>query len=77
MNKKLVGAILSGTAFILYYVILFAVFVYAGFITADMPVSIFLIISFLLLIPLVGIVLALVLRIREIQNGEEEEAEKY
>ena len=77
MNKKLIGAILSGAAFIIYYVVLFGVFVYFDFITDDMPVSIFLIICFLLMIPLTGIIIALVLRIREIQEGEEEEASKY
>jgi hypothetical protein len=75
--KKLWGAILSAIVFILYFGLLIFFFTMAEILTGDLPLPVFAIISFLLLIPLVGIVTALVLRVREIQGGEEEEAKKY
>lgn len=75
--KKLWGAILSAIVFILYFGLLIFFFTIAEVLTGDLPIFVFMIIAFLLLIPLVGIVSALVLRIRELKGGEEEEAKKY
>ena len=76
-KKKLWGAILSALAFILYFGLLLAIFTVAGITTQDLPLPFFILVIFFLTIPLVGITVALILRIKEIKNGEEEEAKKY
>ena len=77
MNKKLWGAIISASVFILYFGSLFLFFTAAGIFTKDFPLPLFFIILLFLSIPLVGIILALVFRVKEIKSGEEEEAIKY
>ena len=76
-KKKLWGAIISGLIFIIYFGVLFLLFTFTGIFTGDIPFPIFIIMMTFLFIPLVGIVLALVFRVREINNGEEEESKKY
>ena len=76
-RKKLFGAIASAAVFIVYFGIIFLVFFAAGVSTGDLPISIFILVCFFLLIPLIGIIAALISRIEEIKSGEEEEAEKY
>ena len=76
-TKKLLGAILSGIVFILYFGLLIFFFTMAEILTGDLPFLVYVILTFFLLLPLVGIVTALVLRIQEIRGGEEEEAKKY
>ena len=77
MNKKLIGAILSALAFIIYYGVLFFIFVYASIQDGNVPIPIFIIFIVFLLIPMVGVSAAFILRIQELKNGEEEEASKY
>ena len=76
-HKKLWGAILSGIVFIVYFGLLIFFFTMAEVLTGDLPFLVYAIMTFFLLLPLVGIVTALVLRIQEIRGGEEEEAKKY
>jgi len=77
MNKKLWGAIVSASVFILYFGSLFLIFTLAGITTKDLPLPLFFIILLFLAIPLIGIILALIFRIKEINSGEEEDAKKY
>ncbi len=76
-KKKLWGAILSGGLFVLYFAFFFIVFTFAGVLTGDIPLVALIITMIILLIPLFGISLALIMRVREIKGGEEEEAKKY
>ena len=78
MNKnKLWGAIISASVFILYFGSLFILFTYAGVSTGDLPLPLFIVISLFIVLPLVGIILALVFRVKELKSGEEEESKKY
>ncbi len=78
MKKRLLGAILSGIFFVVYFSILLSFIIYTQFISTDkMPFIIFIIILLACLIPLIGIIYVLFSRVREIQRGEEEEAKKY
>ncbi len=76
-KKKLLGAILSGGFIIIYFGALFLLFTYLGITTKDIPLPLFIVMIIFLLIPLIGIIIALISRIEEINNGEEEESKKY
>ena len=76
-KKKLLGAILSGVAMILYLLFILIFFTYTGFMEGDVPLPAFIIITIGILLPLIGISIALIFRIKEIKKGEEEEAKKY
>ena len=77
-SKKIWGAALAGLSVILYYGILLWVIISADFHADDkMPMSILIIIIGAFLIPIVGVLIALMIRLQEIQSGEEEEAKKY
>ena len=78
MNKnKLWGAIISSSVLILYFGFLFILFTYASVSTGDIPLLLFIVLSLFIALPLVGIILALVFRVKELKSGEEEEAKKY
>ena len=78
MNKnKLWGAIISASVLILYFGFLFILFTYASISTGDIPLLLFIVLSLFIALPLVGIILALVFRVKELKSGEEEEAKKY
>ena len=78
MNKnKLWGAIISASVLILYFGFLFILFTYASVSTGDIPLMLFIVLSLFIAFPLVGIILALVFRVKELKSGEEEEAKKY
>ena len=77
-RKKLIGALLAGCLVILYYGVLLFIASQAGLFTdPDIPKFLIIIILVAFLIPIVGVTIALVSRMREIQSGEEEEAKKY
>ena len=76
-KKKIIGAILSGGFVILYYGTIFVLFTSIGLKAKDISLPIFIIMSIFILIPLIGIIISLISRIKEIKNGEEEEARKY
>ncbi len=77
-KKKILGSILSSIAFCsidLLYLILIIYFQTTE--TEKLPLLLFIIIMILLSIPLIGIILNLIYRIKEIKSNEEEEASKY
>lgn len=76
-KKKILGAVLSGVLALLYFGAVFFLFTFLGITTKDIPLPLFIVIIIFLLIPLFGIVIALMSRIKEINSGEEEEAKKY
>ena len=77
-RKKLIGALLAGCLVILYYGVILFIASQAGLFTdPDIPKFLIIIILVAFLIPIVGVTIALVSRMREIQSGEEEEAKKY
>ncbi|MBP5678993.1 MAG: hypothetical protein J6X28_04120 [Bacilli bacterium] len=77
MKKKKIGALVCALAVILYFAFLLAIFISTGIFSKDIPMPFFIFIIIMLCIPLVGIIVSLVLRMKEIDSGEEEEAKKY
>ena len=68
MNKnKLWGAIISASVLILYFGFLFILFTYASISTGDIPLLLFIVLSLFIALPLVGIILALVFRVKELK----------
>ena len=78
MKKKLLGAIIPGIIIIAYLALVLFVVIFSQMSAVEkMPVGVFIYLLIALCIPFIGIIAALFLRIREIENGEEEEAKKY
>ena len=77
-NKKIVGAIISSLTFSIFFILMFVLICYFQFTENDkMPWIMFFIFEFIFIIPIFGIWYNLVVRIREIKGGEEDEASKY
>ena len=77
-SKKIWGAALAGLSVILYYGILLWIVISADIQADDkMPISIFIIVVGAFLIPIIGVLIAFLIRLQEIKSGEEEEAKKY
>ena len=72
--NKIIGCVLSGGFVLLYYIFLFSVILFSY---NEMPFCMFLLFIILFLVPIIGIVCVLFMRINEIRSGEEEEAKKY
>ena len=72
--NKIIGCVLSGGIVLLYYIFLFSIILVSH---NEMPISLFLFFLILFLVPIIGIVYVLFMRISEICSGEEEEAKKY
>lgn len=72
--NKIIGCILSGGLVFLYYIFLFSIILVSH---NEMPINLFLFFIILFLVPIIGIVCVLFMRISEICSGEEEEAKKY
>ena len=77
-KKKSLGALLAGILVILYFGFFLFVTISAGLFTdPEIPKFVIIIILFAFLLPVIGVIIALVSRMREINSGEEEEAKKY
>lgn len=70
--NKIIGCILSGGLVLLYYIFLFSIILVSH---NEMPINLFLFFIVLFLVPIIGIVCVLFMRISEIRSGEE--AKKY
>ncbi len=78
MNKKILGAVLSGIVFIIYLAVIITFIVYVQLTSFEkIPLGVFVYLLFALLIPFIGIIYALYSRVGEIIRGEEEESKKY
>ena len=72
------GALLSGLSVIIYYSFILILVFSDGFIFDNsMPKPLVSILLIIIGIPLLGVTIALISRIRELKGGEEEEAKKY
>ncbi len=77
-RRKIRGAIISSLIFSIFFIFLIATISYFQFTESDkIPWIIYLILMTILLIPIIGIVYNLIIRIKEINGGEEDEASKY
>lgn len=77
-SKKIIGAILSSILFGFMFVVIIVTVSYFQFTEAEkIPWLIYAFIMFILAIPLIGMIVNLIERIKEILEGEEDEASKY
>ena len=75
-KKKIFGAVISSVIFGLLLLFVGIVMIY-GMINDPIPIPIFVILELIVLVPLISIIINLVIRVREIKGGEEDEASKY
>lgn len=76
--KKISGAVISSLIFGSIFLFVIGIISYFQFTESDnIPWVIYLFIMFVLVLPLIGMVINLIGRIKEIQGGEEDEASKY
>ncbi len=77
-KKKIISAFLSSFIFSLFFIFGEVVIYYFKFVeNEDIPNMLFVFISIFFLLPLIGILITLISRIKEIIKGEEDEASKY
>jgi len=77
-KRKIRGAMLSSSIFSLFFIFIVTIISYFQFTEPEkMPWIVYMILMLLLLMPVIGIVYNLIIRIREINGGEEDEASKY
>ncbi len=77
-RKKIVGACLSSSFFIVFFGFIIGIISYFQLTQDDkIPWIVYAFIIFLLATPLIGIIVNLISRIKEILGGEEDEASKY
>ena len=77
-SKKIVGAICSSIIFSLFFVFMIGLFIYLQNTETDkLPWILFSFFMFIFGFPIVGIIYNLIIRIKEIKGGEEDEASKY
>ena len=77
-NRKILGAISSGVFFSLFFVIMIGIITYFQFTLEDnIPLVIYFFLIVILSIPLVSVIINIIVRIKEIKGGEEDEASKY
>ena len=75
-KKKIFGAVISSIIFGLLLLFVGVAMIY-GMINDPIPIPIFVILELIVLVPLISIIINLVIRIKEIKGGEEDEASKY
>lgn len=77
-KKKILGAVISSCCFSIFFIFLASMILFFQLTESDkMPWIIFAFMEFIFLIPITGIFYNLIVRIKEINGGEEDEASKY
>lgn len=77
-NKKIKGAIISSLIFSLFFIFIAGMITYFQFTETDkMPWILYVFFIIIFIIPIISIFYNLIIRIKEINGGEEDEASKY
>ena len=77
-SKKIVGAVISSLIFGSFFIFLVGIISYFQFTEVEkMPWIVYIVLMVILCFPLVGMIVNLVSRIKEINGGEEDDASKY
>ncbi len=77
-TKKIIGTVISSSIFGFFFLMLATMITYFEFAEKNpIPIIIYLFLMLILSIPLLGIIYNLIVRIKEILGGEEDEASKY
>lgn len=75
-NIKKTGAVIAALPIILYFGAILATVIWASLVDGP-PIGILIFFFVLLGLPIAGVVAALIMRLKEINGGEEDEASKY
>lgn len=77
-KKKISGAIISSLIFSIFFIFIAVIITYFQLTEIDkMPWILYIFLMFIFIFPLIGIIYNLIIRIKEINGGEEDEASKY
>lgn len=76
-HKKILGACLSSLIFSLFFLAFIILFTVILFTDTEFPIILYIIIVSIFGFPVLGIIINLIKRIKEIRGGEENEASKY
>lgn len=76
-SKKIIGACLSSFIFGMFFIFLIILFTYLKIKEKAMPFLLYIFLIIVFGFPLLGIIINLIKRIKEIKGGEENEASKY
>ena len=77
-NQKIIGAILSSIIFSLFFIFMIILFIYLQNTETDkLPWVLFWLFMVIFGFPIIGMIYNLIIRIKEIKGGEEDEASKY
>jgi len=76
-QKKILGACLSSLISSLFFIAMIALFTWVYVTEEDFPLLFYLFLIIIMIFPLLGIVVNLIKRIKEIKGGEENVASKY
>ena len=77
-RKKIMGAIISSLLFSLIFLLVVGVITYFEFFSGEpIPIFVYLFLIIIFLLPVMAVLYNLVIRIKEILGGEEDEASKY
>lgn len=76
-NRKILGACLSSIGFSIFFIFFIILFTVLAFTEEGFPFILYIILLSVFGFPILGIVINLVKRIKEIKGGEENEASKY
>ena len=77
-KKKIVSAVTSSLVFSAFFLFIGGIITYFQITEAEkMPWILFIFIMFIFIVPVIGIIYNLIIRIKEIMKGEEDEASKY
>lgn len=77
-KKRIISAVISSLMFSIFFLFVESIITYFQITEAEkMPWILFIFIMFIFIIPVVGIIYNLIIRIKEIMKGEEDEASKY
>ena len=76
-HKKILGACLSSLIFSLFFLAFIILFTVILFTDTEFPIILYMIIVSIFGFPILGIIINLIKRIKEIKGGEEDEASKY
>ena len=77
-QKKIIGAIISSSIFNLFFIFIIITITYFQLTESQkIPWFLFWFVIFILILPIISIIYNLIIRIKEINGGEEDEASKY
>lgn len=77
-KKRIISAVISSLVFSVFFLLIGGIITYFQITeTEKMPWILFVFVTFIFTIPVIGIIYNLIIRIKEIMKGEEDEASKY